>query len=122
MESMRKEALAIVATFLFLHLQMADAGLPRVCANQFSLAAQACSLLPTLAHHDRCHESGCDDETDSKRHRRHRHRLENCCRWLKELDDVCVCSVFSRLPLFLTTPDHTYTVEVGGKCKFRNLL
>lgn len=41
---------------------------------------------------------------------------ENCCRWLKELDNECVCDVLLHLPNFLARPIHKYSVIVGDAC------
>ncbi|KAJ9171937.1 hypothetical protein P3X46_015233 [Hevea brasiliensis] len=56
---------------------------------------------------------------------RHRHRhatrrespaQENCCRWLNELDDECVCDMLVRLPPFLSRPMHLYTLYLDETC------
>ncbi|KAG6748551.1 hypothetical protein POTOM_048479 [Populus tomentosa] len=41
---------------------------------------------------------------------------DNCCKWLKELDEQCVCDVLYRLPPFLSKPAHTYTLYVAEAC------
>lgn len=105
--------------------------LPPLCASQFALANRACAVLPYTPvpppsppsppspegpesrHHHR-HGHG-------HRHSRHRHREthaeEDCCRWLKEVDDVCVCELLVHLPPFLTRPVHNYTVVVDDSCE-----
>src|SRR5262249_16731796 len=55
-----------------------------------------------------------DDEEHRHRHRhrrrhQHRHRSShqqspaehNCCRWLNDMDDECVCDLLAHLPIFL---------------------
>ncbi|GFP97844.1 hypothetical protein PHJA_001928500, partial [Phtheirospermum japonicum] len=41
---------------------------------------------------------------------------ENCCRWLQEIDDVCVCELLVLLPPALARPVHNYTVVVDESC------
>lgn len=41
---------------------------------------------------------------------------EDCCRWLKEVDAVCVCDVLLRLPTFLVKPRHAYSLAIGDEC------
>lgn len=43
--------------------------------------------------------------------------VENCCRWLKELDDECVCDLLTHLPPFLSKPSHDYSISVGQSCE-----
>ncbi|KAK2649235.1 hypothetical protein Ddye_016724 [Dipteronia dyeriana] len=78
-----------------------------------------------------------DDVESSRRHghghghghrHRHRHRHgygdghqatpqeENCCRWLKEVDNECVCDMLVHLPAFLSRPIHQYSVIVDDSC------
>ncbi|XP_042488899.1 uncharacterized protein LOC122069033 [Macadamia integrifolia] len=71
------------------------------------------------------HEHGHEHENrESVRHRHsHRHHHEHldvevdCCRWLKEIDTICVCEVLFHLPPFLQAPKHSYTVSVGEECE-----
>ncbi|WCJ21503.1 Tetratricopeptide repeat (TPR)-like superfamily protein [Euphorbia peplus] len=55
------------------------------------------------------------------RHRRHvgHHRAseDECCKWLTELDDICVCNLLVRLPPFLSRLQHKYSIRVGNTCK-----
>ncbi|XP_050365590.1 uncharacterized protein LOC126784148 [Argentina anserina] len=66
-----------------------------------------------------------------KQHRRHSHRHrhrhhhrekslspqeDNCCKWLTQLDNQCVCELLLRLPTFLLKPAHTYSVFIGSSC------
>lgn len=69
-----------------------------------------------------------NDGDDRRHHHHHHHRRRNrqgrgnsdreqdCCRWLKEVDDECVCALLLRLPPFLTKLEHEYTVEVNDQC------
>ncbi|KAM7256297.1 hypothetical protein ACFE04_012038 [Oxalis oulophora] len=41
---------------------------------------------------------------------------ENCCRWVKEIDDECVCNLLAHLPSFLARPVHSFTVIVHESC------
>ncbi|PRQ26149.1 hypothetical protein RchiOBHm_Chr6g0291441 [Rosa chinensis] len=68
-----------------------------------------------------------------KQQRRHRHRHghhhrsetppspqeENCCKWLSQLDNQCVCELLLRLPTFLLKPAHTYSLFVGSSCNVK---
>ncbi|XP_010545083.1 PREDICTED: lysine-rich arabinogalactan protein 19-like [Tarenaya hassleriana] len=58
-------------------------------------------------------------------HRRHRsHRVEHresfaeaeCCKWLKQMDNECVCDLLVHLPPLLARPVHNYTVFVDESC------
>ncbi|GER26532.1 ubiquitin carboxyl-terminal hydrolase family protein [Striga asiatica] len=42
---------------------------------------------------------------------------EKCCRWLREVDNACVCGLLVPLPAFLSRPAHNYTVVVEGVCE-----
>ncbi|XP_058197467.1 ARS-binding factor 1-like isoform X3 [Rhododendron vialii] len=58
-------------------------------------------------------------------HHRHRHSQgrrasdaeDDCCTMLNEVDAVCVCSLLLRLPLFLSKPEHNYSVIVNDECE-----
>lgn len=41
---------------------------------------------------------------------------KECCRWLQEIDNDCICDMLVRLPVFLTKPIHKYTVMVDSLC------
>ncbi|MFS7930808.1 putative bifunctional inhibitor/plant lipid transfer protein/seed storage helical domain superfamily [Helianthus anomalus] len=41
---------------------------------------------------------------------------QQCCKWLAQVDDECVCELLGRLPPFLVRPIHEYTVRVVGSC------
>ncbi|CAH9107869.1 unnamed protein product [Cuscuta epithymum] len=89
-----------------------------VCASQITLVNHACSFLiinpsppPGSAggqhrHHRRPHHG----------HHHHSPEEEICCRWLKEVDDQCVCDMLVSLPPFLARPLHQFTVQVGDSC------
>ncbi|XP_024968615.1 lateral signaling target protein 2 homolog [Cynara cardunculus var. scolymus] len=53
-------------------------------------------------------------------HSHHKHRMspieQQCCKWLAQVDDECVCELLGRLPPFLARPIHEYTVRVAGSC------
>lgn len=115
-----------------------------LCISQFALVNHACAMLPfnpnpapvppspdepgqSHAHspghgHGHGHGEGHGHgHSHSHRHGiRHRHQQssaeEACCRWLKEIDDECVCDLLAHLPLFLTRPSHYYTVSVDPSC------
>ncbi|KAL6214732.1 hypothetical protein ACLB2K_014164 [Fragaria x ananassa] len=75
-------------------------------------------------HHEHGHSR------KQQRHRRHKHRRgrhhrsqrsmtpqeDNCCKWLTQLDNQCVCELLLRLPTFLHKPAHTYSVYIGTSC------
>ncbi|KAI3800992.1 hypothetical protein L1987_29092 [Smallanthus sonchifolius] len=50
----------------------------------------------------------------------HKHKMspveQQCCKWLAQVDDECVCELLGRLPPFLVRPLHEYTVRVAGSC------
>ncbi|KAL5735501.1 hypothetical protein ACOSP7_029974 [Xanthoceras sorbifolium] len=100
-----------------------------LCASQFSLVNYACSLLPQASPMPPSLPSPPDDDYDSSHrhghghgHRHHRDgrqptpEEDNCCRWLKEVDNECVCELLVRLPVFLSKPVHEYTVAVDDSC------
>ncbi|KZV43096.1 hypothetical protein F511_04488 [Dorcoceras hygrometricum] len=91
-----------------------------LCSSQLALVSHACTLVvytpaspptasvETLRHHEHNQSSqglveGSPAETE-------------CCRWLKELDDVCVCDLLVHLPQFLTKPVHSYTIAIDNTC------
>ncbi|XP_042022922.1 uncharacterized protein LOC121770213 isoform X1 [Salvia splendens] len=107
---------------------------PPLCAEQFALANGACSGLPytplppptppappapiptegdhPLHRHGGHHNHG---------HRHHMHKETSaeadCCRWLKQVDNICICSLLVHLPEFLARPAHNYTVYVDESCE-----
>ncbi|KAF2594165.1 hypothetical protein F2Q70_00044302 [Brassica cretica] len=82
--------------------------------------------------HNRDHDHDHDDDNhhdNNHNHRRHhhhhhhhqRHREETfaqqeCCKWLKQMDNECVCDLLVRLPPLLAKPAHNYTVFVDESC------
>ncbi|KAI3979699.1 hypothetical protein MKX01_013794 [Papaver californicum] len=55
----------------------------------------------------------------ARRHRHHHHLSQNemdCCRWMKEMDDACVCQLLYRMPAFMRKPKHDYVVKVHDSC------
>ncbi|URE44517.1 AAI [Musa troglodytarum] len=91
------------------------------CVAQFELANRACTIMHAAkaihgdrrgrgGEHGHSHGHG-EGEGEGEGHHRNR-----CCRWLKEIDDSCVCSALLRLPISLVKPKHTYTVSVGDHC------
>ncbi|KAF5204555.1 hypothetical protein FRX31_005859 [Thalictrum thalictroides] len=121
-------------------------GQPRpLCLSQFALVNQACSSLPINVSPVTPVVGAPPDDTDEpnepdqkgaangheqhrrehhehhRRHRHHRHHenskvAENCCRWLKNLDDACVCELLFRLPPFLRRHSHSYVISLGEDC------
>ncbi|GAV82735.1 hypothetical protein CFOL_v3_26186 [Cephalotus follicularis] len=100
-----------------------------LCPSQVSLANYACLALPFSPGAPPTPPSPDDpDDPDlggrhhhhHHRHKHHKHHQtpeeENCCRWVKEVDDVCVCDLLVRLPAFLARPVHDYTVVVSQSC------
>ncbi|KAL5796756.1 hypothetical protein ACOSQ2_001576 [Xanthoceras sorbifolium] len=110
-----------------------------LCASQLTLVNYACSMLPSspalpMSHpsppsppslpslpddgYDSRHIHGCE-QGHGHRHRNGRQATreqENCCRWLREVDNECVCDLLVHLPLFLSKPIHAYTVHVDASC------
>ncbi|XP_078159036.1 tetratricopeptide repeat (TPR)-like superfamily protein [Carex rostrata] len=68
---------------------------------------------------------GDDDDNHHKRRKRkgkkkrHHESSANkeCCRWLQEVDNDCVCEVLLKLPPFLVKPKHNFMVRVGRTCR-----
>ncbi|KAF3660892.1 hypothetical protein P3S67_001084 [Capsicum chacoense] len=102
-----------------------------LCPSQFALVNHACSLLPFLPVSPPSPPSlplSLHPAPPSPPERRHRRRHarhheytetaveENCCRWMKQVDSVCVCDLLVRLPLFLSRPVHHYTIMIDPAC------
>ncbi|RRT69478.1 hypothetical protein B296_00030986 [Ensete ventricosum] len=93
------------------------------CVAQFELANRACTIIHAVkaiqgnrrdrgSEHGHSHRHGeGEGEDEGKGHHRNR-----CCRWLKEIDDSCVCNALLHLPISLVKPNHKYTVAVGHHC------
>ncbi|PIA26501.1 hypothetical protein AQUCO_09200007v1 [Aquilegia coerulea] len=113
-----------------------------LCLSQFALVNQACSSLPINvgpvvgAPPDDTdepnepdqkgaangHEQHRREHHEHHRRRHHRHHemskgVEDCCRWLKNLDDACVCELLFRLPPFLRRHSHSYVISLDEDCK-----
>ncbi|KAI3460864.1 hypothetical protein Pfo_017527 [Paulownia fortunei] len=97
-----------------------------LCATQLALVNRACSMLPcTPVPPPSPPSPPSPDGPDSRHHHRHGHghghghetpAEEECCRWLKEVDSLCVCDLLVHLPPFLTRPVHNYTIVVDYVC------
>ncbi|WOH01673.1 hypothetical protein DCAR_0521058 [Daucus carota subsp. sativus] len=107
-----------------------------LCASQFALANHACARLPfnpisppSPHHHLHDSPSANSDAPESSPTPSHRHRhshhhhsppespvVQECCRWLQQIDSGCVCDLLVRLPIFLAKPGHQYTVKVDSSC------
>ncbi|TQD92809.1 hypothetical protein C1H46_021584 [Malus baccata] len=133
------------ASLLYLPKMEAQPLFPPVrplCASQFALANYACSILPftpmppptpppppppSPPHDDGQEEQHGHGHGHDHGHRhvhhRHRHHVhesipaeDNCCRWLTQLDNQCVCELLAHLPNFLVRPAHVYSVVIGETC------
>ncbi|KAK6937497.1 hypothetical protein RJ641_031005 [Dillenia turbinata] len=109
-----------------------------LCLSQFALVNHACSVLPftpipppdqqgfELEHDQHEHESNRDDHKGRRKHgvghHSHgpRHRTtpieDDCCKWLKQVDSICVCKLLVHLPPFLTSPAHAFSITVDDTC------
>ncbi|KAL7084176.1 hypothetical protein ACP275_14G208900 [Erythranthe tilingii] len=111
-----------------------------LCTTQFALANRACATLPYTVvplptslslptspsppPPPGADAGGGGGGGGGRHHHHHRHggarqqtpEEEECCRWLKNIDSVCVCKLLLYLPPFLTRPHHNYGVDVGGLC------
>ncbi|XVF21806.1 hypothetical protein REPUB_Repub12eG0121800 [Reevesia pubescens] len=102
-----------------------------LCASQFALVNYACAIVPLVpmpppppppsppeSGHGNGHRHG-QSHTHRHRHRRAHHATREqqyCCRWLNLVDNECVCDILVRLPVFLSRPNHQYTVVVDESC------
>ncbi|KAL2540605.1 AAI domain-containing protein [Abeliophyllum distichum] len=110
---------------------------PPLCAPQFAIVSRACSMLsfnpvlppsptpsPPILHSSAKpgarHGQGHGHEHGHRHRHGHGHREtpfeHECCRWLKEVDTVCVCGLLMHLPFFLSKPLHSYTVVIKDSC------
>ncbi|CAN4091587.1 unnamed protein product [Withania somnifera] len=103
-----------------------------LCPSQFALVNHACSLLSFLPVPPPSPLSpsltlappappGPPERRHRRKHARHHGYREtpveeNCCRWMKQVDSLCVCDLLVRLPLFLSRPVHQYTVMIDPSC------
>lgn len=111
-----------------------------LCATQFALVNHACTFLPYSPMPPPAPfgppgppsplELLEPEDPEWQHHHRHRHNHHHhghkphnptpiemdCCRWLREVDNVCVCDLLVHLPAFLARPAHEYTVVVTDAC------
>ncbi|XP_047326238.1 uncharacterized protein LOC124929901 [Impatiens glandulifera] len=112
-----------------------------LCKSQINLANHACGLLPytpllpassyppppppndpprdEYEDNDRRRRHHHHHDRHRHRHRHHHHETpteQECCRWLKELDSECVCSLLVHLAPFMIRPLHEYTITVENVC------
>ncbi|CAK7346338.1 unnamed protein product [Dovyalis caffra] len=105
-----------------------------LCVSQLALVNYACGniqLTPPVASHPFTVVFTDDDSNHRHRHEHgHRHghghghshsgiliHEDNCCRWLNNMDDECVCELLAHLPPFLSRPWHEYAVKVHDSCR-----
>ncbi|XP_057474206.1 uncharacterized protein LOC130762535 [Actinidia eriantha] len=102
-----------------------------LCMSQFALAAHACALVlprpvpppsPPLPPPPPSPTSPSNSSGHGHRHRHHRHRQDTpeeqeCCRWLREVDDKCVCEMLIHVPYWLLRLSHDYIVTVNESCE-----
>ncbi|KAI3805978.1 hypothetical protein L1987_21866 [Smallanthus sonchifolius] len=72
---------------------------------------------------DRDHKNGHEQKRHHHHHHHHHHHRhketpveEQCCKWLSQVDDQCVCELLVHMPPFLARPVHKYSVIVGKAC------
>ncbi|XP_038681503.1 uncharacterized protein LOC119982277 [Tripterygium wilfordii] len=90
-----------------------------LCVSQMALVNYACAMLPIPPGSPPFSPARHLQDYDHE----HRHSLyhgsaieQNCCRWLNNVDDECVCAMLVHLPSFLARPVHEYTVIVHNSC------
>ncbi|GER55310.1 1-phosphatidylinositol-4-phosphate 5-kinases [Striga asiatica] len=93
-----------------------------LCNNQFTLANHACAPVPYRSVRPPSPSGHHHHHAAHRHHRRHGNSTvtpveEECCRWLKEVDNLCVCNVLTHLPIFLSKLAHNYTVVVDYECE-----
>ncbi|XP_010524012.1 PREDICTED: pleckstrin homology-like domain family A member 1 [Tarenaya hassleriana] len=80
--------------------------------------------------HDHEHEDHHRHHHSSHKHHHHGHHRHKarkveykesfaeaeCCKWLKQMDNECVCDLLLHLPPLLARPVHDYTVFVDESC------
>ncbi|CAN1352782.1 hypothetical protein LINPERPRIM_LOCUS42937 [Linum perenne] len=67
--------------------------------------------------HGRNNDDDGDDEDDDRELPPMSPAENNCCKWVRDVDDECVCELLMRLPTFLARPFHEYTITVSEWCK-----
>lgn len=105
-----------------------------LCVSQLALVNRACTLLPYAQVPPPAPPSpelgeGGEEESGGGGHHHHHHNHhrgdgymetpeeEECCRWLKQVDTVCVCDLLVHLPPFMTRPLHEYKVIAHDSCE-----
>ena len=88
-----------------------------LCVSQLALVNYACgNLLPsppaTASLPTTVVFPADDDDNHGHRHSHGGTQENNCCRWLNDVDDECVCEL---LP-FLSKPRHEYTIKIDDSC------
>ncbi|EEF29306.1 uncharacterized protein LOC8266772 [Ricinus communis] len=131
MERIKVLAITLLTAFLMFMPQVI--GIPQqpsnrpLCVSQLTLANYACGRLPLWSSGPETPSSNLvfpDDHRHGHRHRRrsegkdhdHDTPVDDCCRWLNDLDDECICELLVRLPPFLARPLHQYTVVIADAC------
>lgn len=116
-----------------LPLPLPDSPKP-LCVSQLALVNRACGRLPYARvpppgpPAPPAGEGEGEGEGGHHHHHHHHHEErregyvetaaeEECCRWLKEVDTVCVCDLLVHLPPFMTRPVHEYKVVVDDRCE-----
>ncbi|XP_074347351.1 uncharacterized protein LOC141686200 [Apium graveolens] len=104
-----------------------------LCDAQIAVASSACSMMPFSTFPPPSPLSQdlpapSPNSPPSPLHRsRHRHSHghvvhsqtpaeQECCHWVRAIDNECVCNVLVHLPVFLSKPTHTYNVITDPSC------
>ncbi|ERN12360.1 hypothetical protein AMTRI_Chr01g114750 [Amborella trichopoda] len=133
MDSRNILALVLISAHLILIARCVDEPRP-LCISQFALASSACALIPFNPPTDHSHDHDHDHDHDDHHHDHHhhhdyghhghhhdhghhrRHHASSCCRWLRQIDNACVCHVLNRLPVFLSKPSSSITLTPDEYC------
>ncbi|XP_057794416.1 uncharacterized protein LOC131010764 [Salvia miltiorrhiza] len=109
-----------------LPLPLPDSPRP-LCVSQLALVNRACGRLPYARVPPPSPPSPPSPPAGEGGHHHHHAARregyvetaaeEECCRWLKEVDTVCVCDLLVHLPPFMTRPVHEYKVVVDDSCE-----
>lgn len=108
---------ALILLLVSLLLELTSAQISSMCISQFALANQACSVMPPVEE-DPDEPSNNHGHGHGRGNGHHPRANQDCCRWLEEVENDCVCQALARLPMFLNRPKHTYMLSVGTTCKF----
>ncbi|KAG9448925.1 hypothetical protein H6P81_008890 [Aristolochia fimbriata] len=100
--------------------------LASLCIPQFALANEAClEPMPTSPNIPAL------PRTPGERRRRSHYgggghgggdvytaedAISPCCRWLLEIDEVCMCQALAQLPKFVSAMSHTITLRPTSDC------